>query len=707
MLNLGYICENRGNSGNTQAAYLISAGASGENQMSMKTNLSGRLRNTSLPANNGLMPLFEAVVNSIHSIEELSNDMSTGSISVEIVRSSQGSLDLKKAGQVEKIVGFKITDTGVGFNDLNMKSFETLDTDHKADKGCRGVGRLLWLKAFKRVNVQSVYQSGDTLFSRAFTFNINLGINDIVNSSENISERKTTVELQDFSETYRVAAPKTLDSISKSLLEHCLWYFVREGGAPAIVVKDGADKILLDELYDEYMHDSAQTEEVEVYGESFSITHIKFRASSAKSHALSFCATNRLVKEEALNNKIPGLYGSIADKNGGFVYSCYVSSPYLDEKVRSERTGFNIEENAEGLFEDKEISLKKIREVIYPKIKAHLQESLKANIDAGKERVEKFVAEKAPRYRPIISRISEDDLIVDSSISDKDLDIHLHKQLAKLERSILEKGHNILVPLQGESSPEYYARVRAYLEDVSDMKKSDLADYLCHRRVIIDLLEDALKQDSDGKYVTEDIIHELIMPMRKDSNDIFPESCNLWLLDENLAFHDYLASDKTINAMPISQSSDTKEPDILALNVYDNPILTSEGDALPLASIVVVEIKRPMRNDARAGEDKDPIEQALGYLKRVRDGKAQTPSGRPIPNSTDIPGYCYIVCDLTESVQKRCDLFNLTISSDRMGYFGYNSNYKAYIEVISFDKLIDSAKKRNKAFFDKLGLPTT
>jgi hypothetical protein len=29
-----------------------------------------------------------------------------------------------------------------------MLSFETLDSDHKARLGCRGVGRLLWLKAF-------------------------------------------------------------------------------------------------------------------------------------------------------------------------------------------------------------------------------------------------------------------------------------------------------------------------------------------------------------------------------------------------------------------------------------------------------------------------------------------------------------------------------------------------------------------------------
>ena len=30
---------------------------------------------------------------------------------------------------------------------------------------------------------------------------------------------------------------------------------------------------------------------------------------------------------------------------------------------------------------------------------------------------------------------------------------------------------------------------------------------------------------------------------------------------------------------------------------------------------------------------------------------------------------------------------------------------KAYVEVISFDKLVVAAKERNRAFFDRLGLP--
>lgn len=31
-----------------------------------------------------------------------------------------------------------------------------------------------------------------------------------------------------------------------------------------------------------------------------------------------------------------------------------------------------------------------------------------------------------------------------------------------------------------------------------------------------------------------------------------------------------------------------------------------------------------MRNDVKSGEDKDPIEQVFGYLRRIRNGKATT-----------------------------------------------------------------------------------
>jgi hypothetical protein len=331
--------------------------------------------------------------------------------------------------------------------------------------------------------------------------------------------------------------------------------------------------------------------------------------------------------------------------------------------------------------------------------------TLKKNISAGKRRVDEYIVTQAPRYRPITNYIEDKDLIIDPDKSDKDIELHLHEQWYAVERQLLCEGQQIMTPKRNEQAKEYEDRIQSYLQKVEDLKKSDLANYISHRKVIIDLLEKSIERTSDGKYAKEEIIHELIMPMRKDSSEVFLDSCNLWLVDERLAFHNYLASDKPLSTMPIVDTDSGKEPDLLAMNIYDNPMLVSDKKSMPLASITVVEIKRPMRNDVKAGEDKDPIEQALSYLDRVREGKTKTPQGRPIPNASDIPGYCYIVADLTPSLLHRCKIHDLQVTHDHLGYFGYNKGFKSYIEVISFDRLVNMSKERNKAFFDKLGLP--
>ncbi|MEW6172195.1 MAG: ATP-binding protein [Bacillota bacterium] len=683
--------------------------------MSMETNLKGRLRNTSLPYNHGLLPLFEAVVNSIHSIEEGEFSPENGHITVEIIRDTQQALDFesgsKKRGSdtCKDIIGFRVIDNGVGFTDPNMKSFRTLDSDYKADKGGRGVGRLLWLKAFRRVNVKSIFKDDEgKLKSRTFTFTAAYGVSEEKSSdAPSGTQRSTCVHLDGFDKKYREASYKTARAIANSLFEHCLWYFVREGGTPSIVVKDDDERIILHDIYEEHMVSSAENERITVKDKEFHLTHIKLRANSSHCHVIAFCAAKRLVMEENLTGKIPGLYGKLSDMAGEFVYACYVASSFLDETVRSERTGFDIMENPNELFAKTEIFFSEIRDAVIVKVSDYLSSYLEENKTKARDRVENFVSRKAPRYRPILARIPENKLIIDPNISDKELDLTLHKHLSEIEEQLLAAGHDIMSPKENEEFSEYQKRLQEYLRTAEDIKKSDLANYVSHRRVILELLEKAIQRGADGRYAREDLIHNLIMPMRCDSNEVMPDSCNLWLIDERLAFHDYLASDKTLSSMPISDSTETKEPDILALNVFDNPILVSEGNKLPLASIVVIEIKRPMRDDAAKGEDKDPVEQALGYLDRIRHGKVMTASGRLIPNSEDIPGYCYVICDITPSVKKRCDILGLTQTYDYLGYFGYNPNFKAYLEIISYDRLVNSAKERNRAFFDKLGLPTS
>lgn len=679
----------------------------------MESYLQGRLRNTPLPLGHGLLPLFEAVVNSIHSIDERSSSTgSSGKIEIDVLRSPQSSLALdnarlkRGAPPLEDILGFKITDNGVGFTDANMDSFRTLDTDYKARLGCRGVGRLLWLKAFSRAKVVSHFLGGNQeMQCRSFTFTSDRGV---IEESGGLAEAtpKTYVELDGFAKAYRDRSPKSGRTIAQSLLEHCLWYFVRPGGAPEISITDEGEVIRLDDVYEEYMFASATKQNISIKEVAFELTHIKLKASAAKQHSIAWCAAGRLVQEESISGKIPGLYGKLHDGSEDFVYECYVTSPFLDQHVRPERFGFDINEISEDLFSQSDLSLKDIRDAVSSSVAEHLKDHLAENKKAGRERVEQFASHKAPRYRPILSRVSEDKLNVDPNISDKELDLLLHKQLVEIEGNLVAEGHEVMNFGMHETPDQYRARLASYLEKVDDLKKSDLANYVFHRKVILDILEQAIRRGSDGKYVREELIHELIMPMRKTSNEILSDGYNLWLLDERLAFHDFLASDKPLSSYPITTSSEQKEPDICALNVYDEPILVAEGDRLPLASIVVVEIKRPMRNDARAGEDKDPVEQALGYLERIRKGQAQTTAGRPIPRSEQIPGFCYAICDITPSVENRCKLLGLKATQDGLGYFGYNPNFESYIEVVSFERLLNSARERNRAFFDKLGLPT-
>ena len=676
----------------------------------MHTALEGRLRNTNLPHGKGLMPVYEAVINSIESIEERSQaegrSLTDYSIRLDVDRAAQLDLEPKRGPRPEgDIEGFKITDDGVGFNDRNWESFRTLDSLHKVEKGCRGIGRLMWLKAFNNVQIRSTYKENGEIRRRDFSFDMTNEVSEETLGLEALDGVRTVVELKGFKPRFASASHKTSEKIASGLLEHCLWYFIRAEGVPRIMVKDGEDAIDLFELFDAHMHSSSSNEVMELKGRSFEITHVKIRVDRNKPHTLGYCASGRLVREEGLTGKIPGLYRAITDEDGQFTYMAYLTGDYLDEQVSNERVHFNIQETTDGLFEGTELSYSDIRTAVYPRVSEYLEASLVEVLTEGRERVENFVSTTAPKYRPLLGHIPEGRLSVDPGMSDKDLDILLHRETFEVEQDILREGHELLSISAGFD--DYEDRLTSYMDKVTDLKQSDLANYVAHRRVVIDLLDFAIKRQEDGKFVREDVIHELIVPMRATSTNAEYQRQNLWLVDERLAFHHFLASDVALTSNPTTSSTSTKEPDIAAIRVFENPLLVGEGEP-QLASITVVEIKRPMREGFQAGEEesKDPILQSLGYLRRLREG-ASTVNGRPIPNAARIPGFVYVVADLTESLIDCCKLQQLQATADGMGFFGYqrDDSYNAYIQVMSFDGLVASAKERNRAFFDTLGLP--
>ncbi|MCK9398713.1 MAG: hypothetical protein M0Q51_01800 [Bacteroidales bacterium] len=200
--------------------------------MSLNTNLKGRVRNINLPKSNILFPLFETVVNSIHAIDEkidMDNHfkISDGDIKIKIIRSSQ----LITTKEKSEIIGFEIIDNGIGFNKINYNSFQTLDTEYKLNLGGKGVGRLLWLKAFSKVSINSYYQENKVIYNRMFNFTIAQDIHNEKNEKVSVSgDLRTSVTLLNLLDGYKDYLPKSINAIANALFEHCLWYFLREGG---------------------------------------------------------------------------------------------------------------------------------------------------------------------------------------------------------------------------------------------------------------------------------------------------------------------------------------------------------------------------------------------------------------------------------------------------------------------------------------------
>ena len=678
------------------------------NIMDLQTSLAGRLRNTILPKSDALFPLFEAVVNSIHAIDDrIATDegftMEDAYIKVSFVRSDQQNMDFSQP----PISGFVIEDNGIGMNAENYESFQLLDSTYKESKGCKGVGRLLWLKAFNTVRIHSIYKAENGLRRRSFLFSTQ-GISE---PSEDDAGLKltigTTVELCFIKKDYYDGMPKKTDTIAKKLVEHCLWYFVREGGAPRISIIDGDDATNLDYVKDDYLQDNSASDIVKVKGVNFEITHIRIKKNAELSNNICYGAASRLVLKEPLKNFIQSASGSLKDGDEEFFYTCLVTSQYLNENVSPERLQFNIDEKPGAINFPDVIYMSEIRDGILPSVKEYLDPFLVVKRKQAKERIDSFVATQSPRYRSVVHRMTEEEKDIDPDISDRALELKLHDKLYQLEKDTITEGYELMSHPDVDDLDDYKERLDKYLQAAAELNQSDLASYVSHRRVVIDLLEKALRSKHDDKYSKESVIHRLVMPMIKTSDEVSMDDANLWLLDERLAFHHFMASDKSLKSMPTTESESGKEPDLALWRFFDNSMLVNEkGIASSLPTITIVEFKRPMRDDYKEDTPEgNPIKQVLRYIDLIRDEKAQTDEGRPVIAMKDAPAFCYIVADLTSSLKRICESEDLQESSDRLGYYKYHSKKNAYIEVLSFDAIVQRSKERNRAFFDKLGLP--
>jgi hypothetical protein len=134
--------------------------------MSIKIDLVNQVRQTSLPAWKPLLPLFEAIMNSIQAIQQAALPASVeGRIVVEVERDQSLFKD-----ELPPVVGFTIRDNGIGLDDNNFDSFNTAFSPHKLRLGGKGLGRFTWLKAFDCALIVSIFRDDASFQMRKFIF---------------------------------------------------------------------------------------------------------------------------------------------------------------------------------------------------------------------------------------------------------------------------------------------------------------------------------------------------------------------------------------------------------------------------------------------------------------------------------------------------------------------------------------------------------
>lgn len=261
----------------------------------MKVDLVGRIGNVPLGVNRPLLPLFEAVINSIQSIHATGRP--DGRIDIRVSRDETQSFIIEVSHDTRPVTGFTITDNGIGFDDANFESFTTSDTKYKP--GAKGIGRFMWLKAFDLVHVDSTYAVNGNVYKRIFDFKLsNEGIENAVEVLSPTEELRTEVQLLHYKDRYQKTCPKHLELIAERLIEHCLIYFLSDR-CPAMAVSDSKTHINLNEHFNNNVRGKTNTVKFFVKGEPFKLVHLRLYFTHEKNHQAHLCGNERVV--ESLN----------------------------------------------------------------------------------------------------------------------------------------------------------------------------------------------------------------------------------------------------------------------------------------------------------------------------------------------------------------------------------------------------------------------
>jgi hypothetical protein len=283
---------------------------------------------------------------------------------------------------------------------------------------------------------------------------------------------------------------------------------------------------------------------------------------------------------------------------------------------------------------------------------------------------------------------------------------HLSRQRFRRDQRQAEKIRDAFARLkvEGVDSDTLKGAIEDASRAIEESEQRSLAEYIVRRKVVLDFLElllEKVRNDAkDSAYQHESVLHNFICPMRvatvgRKKNLIEPASHDLWIVDERLTFAQYFSSDVSFDDL----AEEFKNRDRPDLAVFDHVHGLREAD--DSSKILLIEFKRPGRTTYDDSED--PRLQIERYIRTLQSGTRFDVRGRPIAFNTNTIFYCYVVADPVGKMHEWT--FSWGKTADERGRIYQPSNgFRGTIELIGWDALLEDARVRNRAFFDRAGI---
>jgi hypothetical protein len=662
-------------------------------------DLQGRLQNTKVAAQDAFLPVFEAIVNSIHSIEDrfgVEDAAEKGRIQVHVHRVQQ----LQVPGMVgrppvEPVESFTVVDNGVGFTDPNVMSFETADSRAKTERGGKGIGRLTWLVVFEKAEIESRFRDDeDRLRRRSFTFSpTETGISDFSDEALESEETiETRVRLVGVRTRYQEPLRTGLEVIAERVFEHCFNYLVISNCPRVTVIEhraDGISELVVNERTQELA--ISQLEQLKVDEHDLVLRHVQQRHASGRKHLGHLLANDRVVSSFPLADVSDLGADPIRGEQGeALVHHAFVGGPALDSAVDATRTYFVLPDGepiqeASGLLD-----LTTLRKEVGRVVNDRLKEVLEAEREATLEKVERHIRTEQPEYarlleqkRDKLARIkwTDNSRLIDEALYrvKQDWEFEIRQQQSAVEQKLVESETDV-----DELAEQLYRVV----SETNLAGQDDLVRYVVKRRAVLKLLQKLISRQEGA---LEAHIHRIVFPLKRTNGEVDYEDHNLWLVDDTLSFYEFISSDIPLSKNAAAPSDSLERPDILAFKTGD-----------PFQHISILEFKKPDRND-----NENPVAQLARYARRLRGGGSMDVNGVTLPGismTVRIDGYAIVTLNAKMESVLRDGPGEMKQVEEEWRWYGALGNLNMNVEVLDFRAFVSRAQQRNKAFFKALGL---